>query len=344
MPKTNKTEKKTTKTQENDEQSGDASGDEANATTRKASLDSQQYALLEGIKTLSKELKEFKNEMKHDIEKLKEDVKATMKEDLSRFREEMMCELQNQKGSITEVQTRVADLEAACLEMKNELLETLERNKAMNDKLVDLESRSRRNNLRIYGVPEGKEGRSVSEFVTDLLNKQLKLPDGSELQIQRAHRALVPRPPPNKAPRSIIVNFLQFNTKEMILKKAWEQKMEMEGKRLYFDNDYASDVIERRKAYGPLKAALKQKGIRFQTPYTKMRIFWDSGVRTYENADETASDMIKRGFGLTWVPKENKIRLAKERLDSLLPWKRIVNTDTGQRAREKLTEFRREDQ
>ncbi|CAG6018136.1 unnamed protein product [Menidia menidia] len=120
--------------------------------------------------------------MKHDIEKLKEDVKATMKEDLSRFREEMMCELQNQKSSITE------------------------------------------------------------------------------------------------------------------------------------------------------------------TPYTKMRIFWDSGVRTYENVDETASDMIKRGFGLTWVPKENKLRSAKEKLDSLLPWKRIINTDTGQRAREKLTEFRREDQ
>ncbi|CAG5958713.1 unnamed protein product [Menidia menidia] len=245
MPKTNKTEKKTTKTQENDEQSGDASGDEANAITRNASLDPQQYALLEGIKTLSQELKEFKNEMKHDIEKLKEDVKATMKEDLSRFREEMMCELQNQKSSITEVQTRVADLEAACLEMKNELLETLEKNKAMNDKLVDLESRSRRNNLRIYGVPEGKEGRSVSEFVTDLLNKQLKLPDG---------------------------------------------------------------------------------------------------MRTYENAVETASDMIKKGFGLTWVPKENKLRSAKEKLDSLLPWKRIINTDTGQRAREKLTEFRREDQ
>uniref|UniRef100_A0A3Q2NYR9 L1 transposable element RRM domain-containing protein n=1 Tax=Fundulus heteroclitus TaxID=8078 RepID=A0A3Q2NYR9_FUNHE len=290
-----------------DDQSGDASEDDANATSKKAGVDSQQYTLLESIKTLSKDLREFKNEMKHDIEELKEDVKATMKEDLNRFREEMMRELQNQKGNITEAQTRIADLETACLEMKNELLETLEINKAMNDKLVDLESQSRRNNLRIYGVPEGKEDRLVSDFVTDLLTKQLKLSDGSDLRIQRARRALAPRPPPKTAPRSIIVNFLQFNTKEMILKKAWEQKVEMDGKRLYFDNDYASDVMERRKAYGPLKAALKQKGIRFQTPYTKMRIFWDSGVRTYENADETASDMIKRGFNLTWAPKENNL-------------------------------------
>lgn len=344
MPKINKTEKKTSKTQDFGEQSGDGSEDEANAATSKASVGLQQHALLESIKMLSKDLKEFKNEMKQDIEELKEDVKATMKEDFNRFREEMMRELQNQKGSINEAQTRIADLEAACLEMKDALLVSLESNRAMNDKLVDLESRSRRNNLRIYGVPEGKEGRSVSEFVANLLIKQLKLPEGTEPQIQRAHRALAPRPPHNAAPRSIIVNFLQSNTKEMVLRKAWEQKVEMEGKRLYFDNDYASDVIEKRKAYGPLKAALKQKGVRFQTPFTKMRIFWDSGVRTYQNADEAASDMIKRGFDLTWVPRENKLKVTKERLDSLLPWKRINNTGAGQRARERLTEFRREDQ
>ena len=37
--------------------------------------------------------------------------------------------------------------------------------RAMQGKLVDLEGRSRRNNMRIYGVPEEKEGNSMSDFV-----------------------------------------------------------------------------------------------------------------------------------------------------------------------------------
>lgn len=51
----------------------------------------------------------------------------------------------------------------------------------------------------------------------------------------------------------------------MVLRKAWEQKVEMEDKHLYFDNEYASDVIITHKACGPLKAALKQKGVRLNT-------------------------------------------------------------------------------
>lgn len=127
-----------------------------------------------------------------------------------------------------------------------------------------------------------------------------------------------------------------FKKKEVVLRKIWEQKVEMDGKHLYFDNDYASDIMEKRNAYGPIKV-LKQKSVRFQTPYTKIKIFWDSGMWTYENADEAALDMIKRGFNLTWVTKENNLKVAKERLDALLPWKRINNTGAGQRTREKLT-------
>ncbi len=85
----------------------------------------------------------------------------------------------------------------------------------------DLESRARRNNLQIHGVPEGAEGRSVKELVVKLLRTELKLDDDVDLQIQRAHRALTPKPGPNTLPRSIIINFQQYSHKEMIIQKAW---------------------------------------------------------------------------------------------------------------------------
>lgn len=59
------------------------------------------------------------------------------------------------------------------------------------------------------------------------------MPVDNNLQIQQAHRALVQKPSPGATPRSIVVNFLQFETKEMILKKAWQKKIHVVGAKKY---------------------------------------------------------------------------------------------------------------
>ncbi|KAI2654005.1 LINE-1 retrotransposable element ORF1 protein [Labeo rohita] len=101
-------------------------------------------------------------------------------------------------------------------------MKTLRKNQEMQEKLTNIELRSRRNNVRIYGILEGKEdGSSVAQFVDGLLKNELGL--DIDLQIQRAHRALLPKPNPNSPPQSIIVNFLQFTVKETVLKLAWQK-------------------------------------------------------------------------------------------------------------------------
>lgn len=78
------------------------------------------------------------------------------------------------------------------------------------DKVVnDLESRSRRNNPRIFGVPEGTEGSSPLQFVEKLFRNELTIPEDMDLQIQRAHRALAQKPDPNSPPRSKAIQELQ---------------------------------------------------------------------------------------------------------------------------------------
>ena len=207
--------------------------------------------------------------------------------------------------------------------------------------MIDLESRSRLNNLRIYGIPEGKEGKSVAHFVSELLEKQLGLPPGVDLQIQRAHRALIPKPAATATPRSIIVNFLQFRVKELVLQKAWQTKFEIDRQQIFFDNDYATDIVKKRKAYGPIKTILKEKGIRFQTPYTRIRVHWETGLQIYGNADEEAEDLNRRGYQVT-VEKTNTATAVEERLNELLPWKSTTSGRAAHRARDRLTEFRRD--
>ena len=151
----------------------------------------------------------------------------------------------------------------------------------MMDKLDDLESRSRGNNLRIYGILEDAELRSdsVVVFIEKWLKDKLSIE--TDLQIQRAPRALAPKPKKGQPPRSIVLNFQQFNVKEMVLKEAWGKKTVKLGEsRIYFDHDYSVRMLQQRKASVNMKKILKGEGILFQTPLNKMRIHWASGMNT----------------------------------------------------------------
>ncbi|KAF7645583.1 hypothetical protein LDENG_00201620 [Lucifuga dentata] len=166
----------------------------------------------------------------------------------------------------------------------------------MQDKITDLERRSWRNNLLIFGLPENTESTDMATYIERLLKKELEIPEGTKLQIQRAHRVLNKKPPPDITPRSIIVNVLEYEMKEAILKKAWQKKILINKKRILFDHDFPSEVVLKRKAYPGIKKILKEKGIRFQTPLTRIRIHWSSGARIYETVREAALDMKERGY------------------------------------------------
>lgn len=69
------------------------------------------------------------------------------------------------------------------------------------------------------------------DFVDKLLRDTLELPLTTELHIERAHRSLAPKPPgdPGEKSRSIIVRFLRYKMKEEILRKAWGNKVFLNG-------------------------------------------------------------------------------------------------------------------
>ncbi|KAF7655958.1 hypothetical protein LDENG_00047890 [Lucifuga dentata] len=99
-------------------------------------------------------------------------------------------------------------------------------------KCEDLQNRLRRNNLRLYQVPEGSEGCDMIGFVKDLIHKVLNTPPEMEVKIERAHRAFISKPMDTAAPpRSIIVRFLDFTVKGAIPRQAWSQKqLTLQGK------------------------------------------------------------------------------------------------------------------
>ncbi|KAK7880946.1 hypothetical protein WMY93_032400 [Mugilogobius chulae] len=97
-----------------------------------------------------------------------------------------------------EAETRIATTEDRVQGAEDVITELVKQQIRLQQKLSDLEGRSRWENVRIYGVPEGSEGTSASSFipfVEQLLRENLGLSATKDLLIERAHRALAPRPP-----------------------------------------------------------------------------------------------------------------------------------------------------
>ncbi|KAJ4938794.1 hypothetical protein JOQ06_028260 [Pogonophryne albipinna] len=71
----------------------------------------------------------------------------------------------------------------------------------VDNKCEDLEARSRRNNVRIVGVPEETTITNTTATISTLLKEAFKLE--KEPLLDRAHRTLQPKPRPGERPRTI---------------------------------------------------------------------------------------------------------------------------------------------
>lgn len=216
-------------------------------------------------------------------------------------------------------------------------------------KLMDLEGRSRRENVRLYGVKEGAEEATatMTTFVEDLLIKGLELPSSTALNIERAHRALTTKPPAEAPPRSIVVKFSSFRMKEEVLKKAWQRKgFDFQGKKIRMDHDYAPELLRKRRDYTEAKAALKERNIRFQNPFpARLRVYYKEGTVTYNSAEAATADMAVRGIPVTVL--ENPTSLLDQ--ISQLSWRpsgrrgNRENLNAKHSFKETLQRFRRQD-
>lgn len=138
--------------------------------------------------------------------------------------------------------------------------------------------------------------------------------------------------------------------KEMVLKEAWKKRIiQMNGRNVHFDHDYAAETVQKRKEYKKIKTVLKERGICFQTPLTNIRIHWDDGAKLYSSAREVALELRRRGLEVDIPEAAAGEEEAETWCQRLRGWQRPgkISSEAGtmaaQRAKERLREFERAD-
>lgn len=167
-------------------------------------------------------------------------------------------------STIKELECAASDQSDRLSELEN-LVQTLNAQVTqLNAKCEDLEGRSRRNNIRLVGVPEGVEGSNPTEFISGLIQDTLSL--DHKPVVDRAHRSLREKPKKDEPPRPFIIRLHYHQDRDRILRRAEELStvFYQEGKVMFFP-DYTSAVAKRRAKFGEAKRLLRpMKGVKFR--------------------------------------------------------------------------------
>ncbi|CAK6981891.1 unnamed protein product [Scomber scombrus] len=159
--------------------------------------------------------------------------------------------------------TPAVDNEALAMEISQYAAERISTMMEKTERSIDIEGRSRRDNILIFNLKENTEGRQPVTFfekwLPTLLNLETKR---GIIKIDRAHRSLGP-PKPNR-PSAVIIKLHNPRDKMRILAAAREKgPLTHEGQTIFIRRDLASGVKEMRRAFNGVCQRLIDMNIRF---------------------------------------------------------------------------------
>lgn len=163
---------------------------------------------------------EIRAVLESEMALIRADVHA-MRTKFEDFKTTMNTELSTLHNTVGEAERGVSACSDDVKALKREVKRLGTLTDSLQDKCENLESRSRRNNIRIVGVPEGPNSCSTTT-VADLLQTTLNLDDTP--LIDRFHRSLQPVPKPGQRRRTIVARLHYYNDCANILRLAREKQ------------------------------------------------------------------------------------------------------------------------
>ena len=191
--------------------------------------------------------KVVKEELLHHEKNIKElidtNVKRTnerldqLSSDINDLKESLEFTESEINDNIIKVETELKEVKSNMRAIENDLLNPDE----VSDKLIELEDRSRRNNLRVDGIEESPD--ETWETCENKIKKVIKekLDIDADVELDRCHRMGKKR---GNRPRTVVCRFTKFKDKQCVLSHARKLK----GTGIYIYEDFSQDTMELRKS------------------------------------------------------------------------------------------------
>ena len=162
-----------------------------------------------------------------EIRKSQDEIKDLRKE-ITEFKESLEFIENELHGKIKKLEEKHESIKKTVDEIYNSQVDS----DFVYDKLIDLEDRSRRNNLRI-----------CEEKVDEVFREKLGI---DNIHIERAHRVKRGKNDKSTKPKTIVCNLLSFKEKKLVMKNA-KKKKKKKNTNIFIDEDFSPETMEYRK-------------------------------------------------------------------------------------------------
>lgn len=222
------------------------------------------------------------------------DFKTSFNQLESKF--DQVCSTVDEHGQrLSSLELTSEDLSQRVSELENVCSSLRESNSKLTAKVVDLEGRSRRQNIRILGLAESIEGGRPTAFFSDLLCEVFgkeTLPSPPE--IDRAHRSLTAKPAPGQRPHPVILRLHRYQVKDLLIREARRRgKLDYHGQQVRVVEDYSPEVLSQRAEYREVMADLYKRGLKPSLLYpARLRITLPDGDKKWLRSTDEARRYI----------------------------------------------------
>jgi ribA/ribD-fused uncharacterized protein len=224
------------------------------------------------------------------LDEIQADIKS-MKNDLKDYKTSLeftQAELKDAKQTISEIQLQAVDTETRIDSLHIEMHELRLRNSLLEDRILDQESYSRRENILVYGISE-KENEDAIETAYSLL-RMLDI-EPKSVTIQRCHR-IGNKSKNMKTPRPLI---LRVNFQDKV--KISQARHKLKGSKIFLDDDYPKEIQTKRRC---LKSVIKlAKTHDAKARLVKDQLYIDDKPYTLENIKDCPVDTTSLGCKIT---------------------------------------------
>ncbi|KAJ1192461.1 hypothetical protein NDU88_001768 [Pleurodeles waltl] len=169
----------------------------------------------------------------------------------------LMTETKSMRLVIAGFQSCVTGLEHRIATMEDHVYTVLDKDQELlflHSKLIELEARSQRDNIRLFGFPEHAEGTDIPSFLLSVLPKLTETVFEPPLEFQRAHRLGPKRKDGTSKPRPAIACLLRHEQVHQLLSAAQAHRpFKTDGYEIRITDDFSRETNERRKGFLALR-------------------------------------------------------------------------------------------
>ncbi len=197
---------------------------------------------------LTPALRELRADIQADIQATNNSVK------------ELRAELEALASATKQTRDQVDSVQAAAREDRRTVTDLRNQLERLTEKMTDIEDRSRRNNVRLVGLPEGSD---MAGFLRVNLSKWIPSLKGRNIEVDRAHRVYDGRKNSDRL-RTLIFRVLRWHDRSEILigaRQAYPVKCTQDNVTLLFFPDFSPATATRRKSLDPVLRTMMALGL-----------------------------------------------------------------------------------